>query len=657
MQSVELKYLLSLARQYPKISMAATEIINLQSILNLPKGTEHFISDIHGAYEQMSHILRNGSGAVRKKIEEEFGDSLSKKDKQQLATLIYYPVLKLERIMESEDTEMLEDWFRVTIHRLIMMARRVSSKYTRSKVRKAIPEDYVYIVEELLTEKDEVLDKEEYYNEIISTVISLGSSKYVIIALCRLIKRLVIDHLHVIGDIYDRGDGAVQVMDELMNYHSIDIQWGNHDALWIGAAAGSTACIANVIRNTVRYANMDTLEEGYGINMLPLASFAMEAYADDPCDCFNIKGDKELTEYTDTKLNKMIHKAISIIQFKLEGQLIKRRPEFKMDDRLLLDKIDFKKQTVVIEGKEYPLISCNFPTIDPKDPYKLSVKEERVVKKLQQAFVQCDKLQNHIRFLMKKGGMYLPYNSNLLFHGCVPMNDDGSFRKVNIAGKEYSGKALYDVLDNYIRRGFYYPRKGGYDEDRQFALDMIWFMWSSPDSPLFGKKKMTTFERYFVEDKNTHIEPKDAYYKCLENKEAMDNILRDFGLEPESSHIINGHMPVKAKKGESPSHCDGKVLIIDGGFCKAYQKDTGVAGYTLTYNSYGLRMVAHEQFKSVDAVIANENDILSEEIIVEYCDRRQKVADTDTGLKIKEQIEDLKRLLEAYRAGIIREQE
>lgn len=655
MEQVELKYLLSLAKQYPKISMAATEIINLQSILNLPKGTEHFISDIHGAYEQMSHILRNGSGAVRKKIEEEFGDSLSKKDKKELATLIYYPVLKLERLIESEDSEFLEDWFKVIIHRLIMMARRVSSKYTRSKVRKAIPTDYVYIVEELLAEKEEVLDKEAYYNEIMSTIISLGSAKYVIIALCRLITRLVIDHLHVIGDIYDRGNGAVQVMDELMNYHSIDIQWGNHDILWIGAAAGSSACIATVIRNTVRYGNMDTLEENYGINMLPLASFAMDTYSDDPCDCFEIKTNKDRAEYVDTNLNKMIHKAITVIQFKLEGQLMKRRPDFEMNDRLLLDKIDFEKGSVVVEGKEYQLKDCNFPTIDKKDPYKLTESEERVVKKLQQAFVQCEKLQNHIRFLMKNGSLYLSYNSNLLFHGCIPLNKDGSFRKVKIAGKDYCGKALYDVLESYVRKGFYYPRKG-FDEERQFALDLIWFMWSSPNSPLFGKKKMATFERYFISDKAIQEEKKDYYYELLENTDVMDNILREFGLNPENSHIINGHMPVKAKTGESPAHCNGKLLIIDGGFNEAYRKDTGVSGYTLTYNSYGLRLVAHEQFKSVDDVLMNESDILSEEVVVEYAGIRQKVSDTDTGIKLRDQIEDLKKLLQAYREGVIREQ-
>lgn len=656
MEQVEMKYLLSLAKQYPKISIAATEIINLQSILNLPKGTEHFISDVHGAYEQMSHILRNGSGAVRKKIDEEFGDSLGKKDKSELATLIYYPVLKLERIMETEDNEFLEDWFKVIIHRLIMMARRVSSKYTRSKVRKAIPTDYVYIVEELLTEKDEVLDKEAYYNEIISTIISLGSAKYVIIALCQLIKRMVIDHLHVVGDIYDRGNGAVQVMDELMNYHSIDIQWGNHDILWIGAAAGSSACIANVIRNTVRYGNMDTIEENYGINMLPLASFALETYSKDSCNCFELKLNKDRAEYVDRKLNKIIHKAITIIQFKLEGQLIKRRPDFKMDDRLLLDKINFSKETVEIEGKIYKLKDCNFPTIDPKDPYKLTEAEERVVKKLEQAFVQCEKLQNHIRFLMKKGSLYLSYNSNLLFHACMPLNSDGSFRKVSVAGKEYSGKALYDILESYVRKGFYYPRKG-YDEERQFALDMIWFMWCSPNSPLFGKKKMATFERYFIDDKQVQEEKKDYYYRMLERVDVMDAILREFGLDPEVSHIVNGHMPVRAKKGESPSHCNGKLLIIDGGFNEAYHKDTGVSGYTLTYNSYGLRVVAHEQFRSVDDALVNENDILSEEVVVEYSGLRQKVADTDTGIRLKVQIEDLKKLLQAYRDGIIREQE
>ena len=647
LQQMELKYLKSLANQYPNIAAASTEIINLQAILNLPKGTEHFMTDIHGEYEQFNHVLKNGSGAVRRQIDEEFGNTLSSRDKKSLATLIYYPKEKLDIIAREEEN--IEDWYKITLHRLVQITKRVASKYTRSKVRKALPKDFSYIIEELITEKSDISDKEGYYNEIIHTIIRIGRAPDFIEALSNLIQRLVIDHLHIVGDIYDRGPGPHVIMDTLMNYHSVDIQWGNHDILWMGAACGHLACIATVIRIAVRYGSLDTIEEGYGINLIPLATFALETYQDVNCDAFTIKYN---TDYNtkDLSLDMKIHKAIAIMQLKLEGQIIKKRPKFEMDDRLLLDKIDYEKKTVIAYGKEYPMKDTDFPTVDPTDPYNLTPDEEQVMARLQQAFLKCEKLQRHVRFLYSNGGLYKIHNSNLLYHGCVPLDDEGNFKSVNVDGRKYRGRALYDVLDNYARKGYYAQND---PVGMRKAQDYIWYTWAGPNSPVFGKDKMTTFERYFIEDKEAHKETKNSYYSMLDDEDILNRILKEFGLDTKKSHIINGHVPVELKKGDTPIKCDGKLLIIDVGFSKAYQIKTGIAGYTLVANSHGMRLVAHEPFESMEAAILHESDIFSDSTIVEISPIRIRVADTDIGTELKESIKQLEQLLQAYRDGTI----
>ena len=647
MDNLELKYLRSLAHQYPTIASASTEIINLQAILCLPKGTEHFLTDIHGEYEQFNHVLKNGSGSVKRKIDEEFGNTLSNKDKKSLATLIYYPKEKLEIILQEEDN--IEDWYKITLHRLVQITKRVASKYTRSKVRKALPQDFAYIIEELITEKAEIQDKEDYYNEIIHTIIRIDRAQEFIIALSQLIQRMVIDHLHIVGDIFDRGPGPHIIMDTLSCYHSVDIQWGNHDIVWMGAASGHLACIANVIRLSARYGNLDTLEEGYGINLIPLATFAMETYGDVDCETFSIKYN---TDYNtkDLSLDMKMHKAIAIIQFKLEGSLIMRRPEFQMEDRLLLDKVNYEDRTITIGGKSYKMRDVEFPTVDPKNPYALSPEEEQVMERLRHAFLKCEKLQKHVRFLFSRGGLYKVYNSNLLYHGCMPMDEDGNFKALTIDGEEYKGKALYDILDQYARKGFYSKHNPA---EMQKGQDMIWYIWEGPKSPVFGKDKMATFERYFVEDKETHTETKNSYYRLLDNEEIITKILMEFGLDSKNSHIVNGHVPVELKKGESPIKCGGKLLIIDGGFSKAYQGKTGIAGYTLVANSHGMRLVAHEPFESVESAILHESDIFSDSVILETSNSRINVADTDGGTEIKETIHQLEVLLQAYRDGTI----
>ena len=644
---MELKYLKSLARQYPNIAAASTEIINLQAILNLPKGTEHFLTDIHGEYEQFAHVLKNGSGAVRRTIDEVFENALSNKDKKSLATLIYYPVEKLDIVISEEDN--IEDWYKITLHRLVQITKKVASKYTRSKVRKALPKDFAYIIEELITEKADISDKEGYYNEIIHTIIRIGRAQDFIIALSNLIQRLVIDHLHIVGDIFDRGPGPHIILDTLINYHSVDIQWGNHDILWMGAACGQLACIATVIRIAARYGSLDTLEDGYGINLIPLATFALDTYSNTNCDTFSIKYN---TDYNtkDLSLDMKIHKAIAIMQFKLEGQVIMKHPEFLMDDRLLLDKIDYEKKTVMAYGKEYPMNDTDFPTIDPKNPYALTPDEEQVMERIRQAFLKCEKLQKHVRFLYSNGGLYKVYNSNLLYHGCMPMDGEGNFLSVDVDGKDYQGKQLYDILDNYARKGYY--AKNDPAEMRK-AQDYIWYIWAGPNSPVFGKDKMTTFERYFIEDKETHKETKNAYYSLLDHEDILNKILDEFELDTRKSHIVNGHVPVELKKGEPPIKCDGKLLIIDGGFSKAYQSKTGIAGYTLVANSHGMRLVAHEPFESMEAAVLHESDIFSDSTVIEVAPVRIRVSDTDIGRELKDQIKQLELLLQAYRDGII----
>ena len=648
MKNLEIRYLEWLAELYPTIGAASTEVINLEAIVNLPKGTEHFLTDIHGEYEAFSHVLKNGSGAVKRKIDDVFGNTLSRQDKQSLATLIYYPREKMSRILQAETNP--EDWYKITLYRLIEVSRRAASKYTRSKVRKALPKEFAYVLEELLTEKAELTDKESYYDAIIQTIIRVGRAKQFIIALSELIQRLIVDHLHIVGDIYDRGPGPHIIMDKLMTYHSVDIQWGNHDVLWMGAAAGQAGCIANVIRICARYGNLDILEDGYGINMLPLATFALNTYADDPCTCFQLKGSNTY-DASEMEINQKMHKAISIIQFKAEGQIIRRHPEFHLEQRNLLHLIDYEKGTITLNGKEYTLLDCHFPTVDPKDPYAFTDQEAEIMDRLERAFLNCEKLQQHMKFLLAKGSLYKVYNNNLLYHGCVPLNEDGTFREVEIYGKKYKGKALYDILDNYVRKGFVSMDM----EERERGRDLMWYIWLHENSPLFGKDKMATFERYFLAEKETHREAKNPYYHFLENEDVMDRILAEFGLAKEGAHIINGHVPVKSKDGESPIKCNGKLLVIDGGFSRAYQKETGIAGYTLIYNSYGLILAAHDPFESTEAAIENESDIHSDSKMVKWVPERKCVGDTDIGRELKEKIKDLEKLLDAYYTGTIAE--
>lgn len=650
MERERIHYLEQLAELYPTIGRASTEIINLQSILYLPKGTEHFLSDIHGEFRAFSHVLRNGSGAVRKKIDDVFGHTLSTADKMSLATLIYYPQKKIELVKQQEED--MENWYKITLYRLIEVCKTVSSKYTRSKVRKALPEDYAYVIEELITEKQEVLNKEAYYEAIVNTIVELGQTDNFIVALAELIQRLVIDHLHILGDIYDRGPSPDLIMERLEKYHSFDIQWGNHDMVWMGAATGQLACIAAVIRTSIRYGNLDLIEDGYGINMVPLATFAMDAYKDDPCERFVLKNstDEERSK-KETEMNRKMHKAIAIIRFKLEGQLIQKWPDFGMQNRCLLHKINYEKKTVEIDGQEYPMLDTYFPTINPENPYELTPEETEVMARLRTSFIHCEKLQRHVRLMLKRGSMYKIYNGNLLYHGCVPMNEDGSFAKVNIYGKYYSGKELYDVLESYVRKAFFSLDK----EEREKGQDMMWYIWTAPNSPLYGRSKMATFERYFLEDKKMHHESKNAYYHLFDKPETADKILHEFGLKDGRVHIINGHVPVERMAGESPVKCNGKLILIDGGFSKTYRRKTGIAGYTLTYNSYGLTLSAHEPFDFSDSAVRDELDIVSHQEAVEYADRRILVGDTDYGKRMMSRIEELKELIHAYQSGEIAE--
>ena len=652
MERERLHYLEQLAELYPTIGRASTEIINLQSILYLPKGTEHFLSDIHGEYRAFSHVLRNGSGAVRKKIDDVFGHTLSTADKMSLATLIYYPQKKIELVKQQEED--MENWYKITLYRLIEVCKTVSSKYTRSKVRKALPEDYAYVIEELITEKQEVLNKEAYYEAIVNTIVELGQTDNFIVALAELIQRLVIDHLHILGDVYDRGPSPDLIMDRLEKYHSFDIQWGNHDMVWMGAATGQLACIASVIRTSIRYGNLDLIEDGYGINMVPLATFAMDAYKDDPCERFVLKDStEEERSQKETLMNRKMHKAIAIIRFKLEGQLIQKWPQFGMENRCLLHRIDYENKTVEIDGVKYPMLDTNFPTIDPENPYELTPEEADVMKRLRTSFIHCEKLQRHVRLMLKRGSMYKIYNGNLLYHGCVPMNEDGSFAKVNVFGKEYSGKALYDVLESYVRKAFFSLDK----EEREKGQDMMWYIWTAPNSPLYGRSKMATFERYFLDDKKMHHESKNAYYHLLDKTETADKILHEFGLKDGRVHIINGHVPVERMAGESPVKCNGKLILIDGGFSKTYRRKTGIAVYTLTYNSYGLTLSSHEPFDFSDSAVRDELDIVSHQEAVEYMDKRILVGDTDYGKRMMIRIDELKELIRAYQSGEIAERD
>lgn len=648
----ELRYLELLSNQYPDINTAATEVINLKAMLNLPKGTEHFISDIHGEFESFNHVVRNASGVIKNHIRDVFGTSLRESARESLATLIYYPEKKLEYVHQHEKE--IDDWYKVTLHRLVLICKVVSSKYTRSKVRATLPKEFAYIIEELLHENSQGNHGEMHYNQIISAIIDLKQAGRFIVALANVIQKLSIDRLHVIGDIYDRGPNAARIMDVLADYHSVDIQWGNHDIAWMGAGAGCTALICNVLRIQARYCNLDTVEEDYGINLIPLATFAMDKYADDPCSQFipRTSNDSNVSE-ADLNMFAKMHKAISVIQWKLEGHIIKRRPEFNMEHRLLLDKIDFNAKTVKVDGKEYPMKDMNFPTIDHENPYELSEDEEVVINKIESSFKNSEKLQRHIRALYSKGSMYKIYNENLLFHGGLPMNDDGTIKTVKFRGKKYSGKEYLDEVERAAREAYFNTP----DNDSKLeCTDITWYLWCGEDSPLFGKKKMTSFEAYFIEDEKTHVEVKNPYYTLRNDEKICRNILKAFGLHSEKSVIVNGHVPVQVSKGESPIKANGKLFVIDGGFAKAYQKVTGIAGYTLIYNSRGMILVSHEPFVSTESAIEEEKDLLSSTVAYQYSQERIKVIDTDLGKKLEDEMLQLEKLVFAYRNGIIKEQ-
>lgn len=657
----DMRYLQLLADRFPTSAAASTEIINLEAILNLPKGTEHFLADVHGEYEAFDHVLKNASGAIIRKIKELFDDAMLPEEMSELATLVYYPKEVLSNMHRGKDEAQLECWYKVTLHRLVKLCRKCSEKYTRSKVRKSLPVEYSYILEELLHEKGDSPNKVAYTESIFDTIISIGKADDFIFALSQTIKRLVIDHLHIVGDIYDRGPGAQHIMDTILAYHHVDIQWGNHDVLWMGAAAGNLACIANVVRIALRYANLDTIENGYGINLLPLATFAMEAYNGDPCACFRPKlGDSETApDSKSVYLISQMHKAIALIQFKLEYEIIKKHPEYGMDARNLLDKINWEEGTLdlttVAPGGGYgihPMKDMNFPTIDPKDPYTLSDGEREVVEKLRESFLRSEKLHRHIKGLYSLGSMYLAINGNLLFHASMPLDENGDLKEVKINGIEYKGKAFYEQVEGIIREA-YLGKKD--TRSRSEACDYMWYLWCGPDSPLFDKSAMTTFERYFIEDKTTHTEVKGYYYKYRDRKDVAERILKEFGLDGSNCHIINGHVPVRAKRGEVPVMAEGKLLVIDGGFSRAYQSTTGIAGYTLIFNSRGMQLVQHEPFSSKREAIENLDDIKSVTILNQVTSERIYVRDTNVGHELQEQIENLKRLLGAYRLGLIKE--
>ncbi|HHU18110.1 MAG TPA: fructose-1,6-bisphosphatase [Clostridiales bacterium] len=649
MADTELRLLKSLSQRYPTIQKASTEIINLSAILNLPKGTEHFISDIHGEYEAFTHILNNASGVIRRKINDVFQDNLRQSEKSQLATLIYYPKEKLQHHLQNEENP--DEWYRITLHRLVEVCRNASGKYTRSKVRKMLPADFTYVIEELLHEQASDVNKAEYYNSIISAIIETGRADVFIYELCILIRRLTIDRLHIVGDIYDRGPSPDIVVDTLMQYRDVDIQWGNHDVVWMGAALGCKACIASVIRMAARYDNLSTIEDNYGINLMPLATFAMETYGNEECDPFKPKVPTNNSEAQEMLVRRM-HKAISIIQFKLDGQIIDRNPVFNMEHVKRMHRIDKENGTVEIDGEIYPLKDASFPTLDPKNPYKLTEQEEIVIDRLQSTFLASEKLRKHIQYLFDNGSMYLTYNSNLLVHGCIPLNEDGSLKEVKVLDKKYKGKALFDELEKIMRKALANIKQG---IPNTYEIDYFWYLWQGPDSPLFGKRKMATFEMYLVEDKKTHEEEKNPYFKLRDDETVCNNILKEFGLDPEDSHIINGHTPVKFSRGENPVKANGKLIVIDGGMAKAYQPVTGIAGYTLTYNSYGLILVAHKSFDSKKKAIEEEADISTMQTILKRVTTRKRVRDTDIGAEIQKQIQDLEFLLKAYYEGIIRE--
>ncbi len=642
----DIDYLELLSQIYPDEASVSTELINLSAIINLPKGTEHFLTDVHGEHEAFSHVLRNASGVVKRKIDDTFLDTLTMDEKNSLATLIYYPHEKLQKF--KDDGFLTDMYYTVLIHRLVLLCRAAGYKYTRSKVRKALPKNYAYIIEELLYEDENNDMKKGYYDSVIDSIVETGLANSFIIAICKVIRRLVIDRLHIVGDIYDRGPGAHIIMDILMNHHAVDIQWGNHDIIWMAAAAGSQVCIANVLRICLRYGNLETIEEGYGISLTPLARFTMDYYPNDYPKAFKAKVKDDDFSMDDVDLISRMQKAMAIIQFKLEGQLIERRPEFNMESRNILHTIDINNKTVEIEGVKYEINDVDFPTLRLDDPYALTDEEYEVMQKLTRSFMHAQKLQEHTKFLYEKGGMYLVHNGNLLYHGCIPLNEDGSFEELQIGDKTYRGKNMMIFFDDMARRAYFSENI----EEAKYAQDIMWYAWCGPVSPLFGKHKMATFERYFINDKSTHKEIKNPYYEFRSSREICENILKEFGLTSKHSCIISGHVPVKASSGELPIKGEGKLIVIDGGFSKAYQSETGIAGYTLIFNSQGMVLVSHEPFESVEKAVEEDYDIMPKTVFIQNDRPRMYVGDTNNGKKIKKNIECLKALLEAYRNGI-----
>ena len=648
----QLRYLRLLSQQYPTVQAASTEIIHLRSILNLPKETEHFMSDIHGEYEAFLHILNSCSGEVRSKIDETFGDSLTEAQKNDLATLVHYPMAKMS-IAADEQTD-LNGWYGRMVHLLVQLCRYVAIKHSRGKVRSYMPDGYREIIDELIHVRDEDGSKRDYYENLIATILEIGQAVDVIQALCNVIKALTCDRLHIVGDIYDRGPRADIVMDCLINSHNVDIQWGNHDILWMGAASGSRTLVATVLSNSIRYNNLDVIETGYGISLRPLSVFANEVYKHCDTSCFRVKltGDAEQYSEKDKLLSSRMYKAITMILFKLEGQKVLRRKEYGMEDRALLHRIDYEKKTITIGGREYPLKDCDFPTVDPADPYRLTEEESNVIEQLTDSFRHSEKLQRHVRFLYSKGGLYKIHNGNLLFHGCIPMTPDGQLLHFTIGGKERSGKQFLDYAEKTARKA-YYDKKG--TEEREFGMDFLWWLWAGRNSPIFGRDRMTTFERRFIEDESTWSEPKNAYYSYYHDPDVCDMLLKEFGLAGEHCHIINGHVPVKAKKGESPIKGGGKLIVIDGGFSKAYQPTSGIAGYTLIFSSRHFRIVSHQPFAGKKDAIDNNRDIASDSVIFEKLDHRMKVSETDEGRALQARVDDLMLLLDAYRTGAVAE--
>ena len=653
MHEPDLRYLELLSRSYPTIDETLTEIINLESILNLPKGTEHFLSDLHGEIESFEHVMRNGSGNVKIKINDLFSNRLTKKEMNTLATLVYYPEEKMHMILDELNEDEVDEWFRITLLRLIELTASAGSKSTRTKIREALPKEFAYVIEELLSRDDRYIDKDDYYNEIIASMIQLECADEFIVAICYLIQSLIVDHVHVIGDIYDRGPAPEKIIDRLKKHKSADIQWGNHDIVWIGAGLGSPACVANVLRIATRYDNLETIEDSYGISMRHLIAFVENTYLDKDSNGFFPRVDDSAENTYPHELEQLglLQRAISVIQFKLEGQVIKRNPEFQMDNRLLLDKINYETSEITIDGITYPLVNAYLPTIDPNDPYTLTEEEQSVMDRLVYSFTHSELLQDDIKFLINKGSMYLVYNGNVLFHGCIPMDDDGNFLPVNIDGKEYAGKSLLDKFDSSVRKGYYNRECNNNDK----YLDIMWYLWCGEMSPLFGKNAMKTFESYYIEDKATHAEKKNPYYHLREKEEIAVKVLEEFGLDTKFGHVLNGHTPVKERKGENPVKANGRLLVIDGGYSPAYQDTTGLGGYTLLSSSHGMKLCVHEPFTSKEDAINNETDIVSTIRVVDVEQERVKIKDTDDGKKLMQESHELKCLLKSYRSGKIKQ--